>query len=152
MLHDFRPPHPKKYAGDDWKQAWKNRLEETSKPWTKKWLEHQVYDDYWKQGSICEDWDKIQIPILAIGGWHDMYSNAVFRMVEKLPNCRGIIGPWSHNWPDEAVPGPQVCNKIFQIQFLGHFHFSRKMVITTNCAPKNIQDAGAQYECECSQS
>ena len=110
MLHDFRPPHPKKYAGDDWKQAWKNRLEETSKPWTKKWLEHQVYDDYWKQGSICEDWDKIKIPILAIGGWHDMYSNAVFRMVENLPNCRGIIGPWSHNWPDEAVPGPQVCD------------------------------------------
>ena len=38
-----------------------------------------------------------------------MYTNAVFRMVEKLPNCRGIIGPWSHNWPDESTPGPQVC-------------------------------------------
>lgn len=21
---------------------------------------------------------------------------------------KGIIGPWSHNWPDEAVPGPNI--------------------------------------------
>ena len=74
----------------------------------KKWLERQTYDDYWKHGSICENYDQIQIPILAIGGWHDMYSNAVFRMVEKLPNCRGLIGPWSHEWPDISTPGPQV--------------------------------------------
>lgn len=37
-----------------------------------------------------------------------MYSNAVFRMVENLPNCRGIIGPWSHDWPDVSCPGPNI--------------------------------------------
>jgi hypothetical protein len=50
--------------------------------------------------------------VLAIGGWHDMYSNAVFRLVDNLPNCHGIIGPWSHDWPDVAVPGPQVFKLI----------------------------------------
>ena len=77
-------------AGEDWKATWKNRLEKAGQAWTKKWTEHQTYDDYWKHGCICEDYDRIKIPILAIGGWHDMYSNAVFRMVEKMPNCRYV--------------------------------------------------------------
>ena len=42
-----RPPHPKYFAGSDWKKTWKDRLEHASKPWTKKWLEHQTYDEYW---------------------------------------------------------------------------------------------------------
>ena len=107
-----RPPHPDKFVGSDWKQAWKERLEQAGASWNKIWLEHQTYDDYWKGngGSICEDYGRVSIPILAIGGWHDLYSNAVFRMVEKLPNCRGIIGPWSHDWPDVSVPGPNVSN------------------------------------------
>ena len=103
-----RPPKPDSFAGKDWKTAWKQRLEKSSQPWTKIWMEHQTYDEYWKQGSIQENYQNLQIPILAIGGWHDMYSNAVFRMVEKLPNCRGIIGPWSHDWPDVSTPGPNV--------------------------------------------
>ena len=70
----------------------------------------QVYDDYWKPASVCEDYSRIRIPVLAIGGWHDMYSNAVFRLVDNLPKCRGLIGPWSHDWPDVALPGPQVRN------------------------------------------
>ena len=78
-------------AGEDWKATWKNRLEKAGQAWTKKWTEHQTYDDYWKHGCICEDYDRIKIPILAIGGWHDMYSNAVFRMVEKMPNCRYVL-------------------------------------------------------------
>ncbi len=105
-----RPPHPGKFVGSDWKEAWRQRLEQAGSSWNKIWLEHQTYDDYWKGngGSICEDYSRVSIPILAIGGWHDMYSNAVFRMVDNLPNCRGIIGPWSHDWPDVAIPGPHV--------------------------------------------
>ena len=30
-----RPPHPKLFAGEDWKKAWKERLENTAKPCTK---------------------------------------------------------------------------------------------------------------------
>ena len=116
-----KPPHPEMYAGfesykglseserfEKWKTEWKKRLEVSSSPWTTKWLSHQSYDDYFKHGSICEDYSKIKIPILAIGGWHDMYTNAVFRMCENIPSCRGLIGPWSHEWPDVAVPGPNI--------------------------------------------
>ena len=85
---DSRPPHPR--YNENWQNVWKQRLETSSESCVKAWLSHQTYDDYWKHGSICEDYDKIKIPILAIGGWHDLYSNAVFRMVEKMPNCRYI--------------------------------------------------------------
>ena len=30
-------------------------------------------------------------------------------MSEKLPNCRALVGPWSHNWPDTVVPGPNIA-------------------------------------------
>ena len=46
--------------------------------------------------------------MLAIGGWHDAYTRPALRMAQTLPNCRAIVGPWSHNWPDEAVPGPNI--------------------------------------------
>ena len=49
-----RPPHPKYFAGSDWKKTWKDRLENASKPWTKKWLEHQTYDEYWVMNNIIE--------------------------------------------------------------------------------------------------
>ena len=27
------------------------------------------------------------------------------RLAEQLPTCKAVLGPWSHNWPDEALPG-----------------------------------------------
>ena len=44
-----------------------------------------------------------------MGGWHDGYTNAALRMSQNLPNCRAIIGPWSHNWPDTVLPGPNIA-------------------------------------------
>ena len=35
------------------------------------WLRHQRRDDYWKHGSVCEDYSKIKAATLAIGGWGD---------------------------------------------------------------------------------
>ena len=57
----------------------------------------------------CEDYTKLQIPVLLFGGWHDGYTNAAFRLAERLPNCRTVLGPWAHNWPDTAVPGPNIA-------------------------------------------
>src|SRR5699024_2188100 len=51
----------------------------------------------------------IQIPVYAVGGWEDGYTNAVFRMLENLNVPRkGLIGPWTHEYPEMAVPGPQI--------------------------------------------
>jgi len=101
------PPDPA-IAGDQWREMWFQRLE-GSGLWLDKWLRHQRRDDYWKHGSICEDYAAVQCPVFAVSGWADGYSNAVFRMLENLAGPRkGLIGPWSHKYPHMGKPGPAV--------------------------------------------
>lgn len=101
------PPDPY-IAGDKWRQMWFDRLD-GSGLWVDNWLRHQRRDDYWKHGSICEDFSHVNCPVMAISGWADGYSNAVFRMMSGLTVPRkGLIGPWSHRYPHIGVPGPAI--------------------------------------------
>jgi putative CocE/NonD family hydrolase len=101
------PPDPD-LVGASWRDMWMERLENCG-PWLDTWLKHQRQDDYWKHGSICEDYDSIQCPVFAVGGWTDGFTDAIFRLMENLKVPRkGLIGPWSHNYPHLAVPGPAI--------------------------------------------
>ena len=43
------------------------------------------------------------------GGWADNYMNTVAALVEKSPApTKGVVGPWVHQYPHTAVPGPRV--------------------------------------------
>ncbi|MFC7896964.1 CocE/NonD family hydrolase [Streptomyces sp. NPDC057381] len=104
-----RPPDPR-YAGEEWRQMWLRRLEAVD-PFIHTWLSHQLRDAYWKHGSVCEDYSAIDAAVLAVGGWHDPYRDTVLRLVEHLPGdrVRGLIGPWSHQYPDRGLPpGPAI--------------------------------------------
>jgi predicted acyl esterase len=101
------PPDPA-LVGDAWRDMWLARLK-GSGLWLKKWLEHQRRDEYWRHGSVCEDYSTITCPVLAVSGWADGYSNAVFRLLHGLSVSRkGLIGPWSHKYPHFGVPGPAI--------------------------------------------
>jgi uncharacterized protein len=101
------PPDPA-LVGEEWRSMWLERLE-GSGLWLEKWLEHQRRDEYWKHGSICEDYDAIKCPVLAVSGWADGYSNAVFRLLANLNVPRkGLVGPWSHRYPHFGEPGPAI--------------------------------------------
>ena len=99
------PPDPE-IVGERWLEMWRERLA-SHKPWALTWLKHQTRDAYWKHGSVIEDYDAIQVPVYAIGGWADGYSNAIPRLMAglKVPR-RGIIGPWVHIYPHDGVPAP----------------------------------------------
>lgn len=104
-----RPPDPR-YAGPGWRDLWLERLEHVD-PFIHTWLDHQTRDDYWRHGSVCEDYGAIDAAVLAVGGWHDPYRDTVLRLVEHLPpdRVRGIVGPWSHQYPDRGLPpGPAI--------------------------------------------
>ncbi len=101
------PPDPA-VVGAHWREMWHQRLR-GSGLWLEKWLRHQRRDAYWRHGSICEDWNAVQVPVLAVSGWADGYTNAVFRLLENLQVPRlGLVGPWSHKYPHEGVPGPAI--------------------------------------------
>ncbi len=101
------PPDPQ-LVGDRWRAMWLERLE-GSGLWLDTWLRHQRRDDYWRHGSVCEDYGAIACPVMAVSGWADGYSNAVFRLLANLEVPRkGLVGPWSHKYPHLGVPGPAI--------------------------------------------
>jgi len=107
LTWNARPPDPR-LAGEGWRQTWLERLEAAS-AWIEPWLTHQRRDDYWKQGSVCEDYGAIECPVYAVGGFADGYTNAVPRLLAGLSVPRkGLIGPWAHAFPDDASPGPSI--------------------------------------------
>ena len=107
LTWNARPPDPRLY-GDGWREAWLDRLERTP-PFIEPWLAHQRRDGYWKHGSVCEDYAAIECPVYAVGGFADGYTNAVPRLLAGLSVPRkGLIGPWAHAFPDDAVPGPSI--------------------------------------------
>jgi putative CocE/NonD family hydrolase len=107
MAYQARPLDPE-IVGPDWRARWIARFE-TLPFFPALWLEHQRFDDYWKHGSVCTDFDAIVCPVLAIGGWVDSYTNAVPRLLAGLKTPRlGVIGPWGHIYPHDGVPGPAI--------------------------------------------
>jgi hypothetical protein len=107
FAYNSLPPDPA-IVGEAWREMWLQRLR-GSGLWLAKWLQHQRRDAYWRHGSICEDWDAVQCPVMAVSGWADGYSNAVFRLVAHLHGpCLGLIGPWSHKYPHQGIPGPAI--------------------------------------------
>lgn len=100
-----RCPDPR-LVGDGWMQQWLDRLE--NMPFlADKWIAEQHKSNYWKHGSVSEDYKRIKVPVYAIGGWADAYRNTVFRLLENLTSpCKGLIGPWAHKYPNIAYPGP----------------------------------------------
>ncbi|MEX0730344.1 MAG: CocE/NonD family hydrolase [Aquisalimonadaceae bacterium] len=101
------PPDPE-IVGERWRQMWFRRLDEGG-PWLATWLQHQRRQGYWKRASVCEDYAAIQCPVLAVGGWADGFTNAVFRLLQYLDVPRkGLIGPWGHKYPHKGVPGPAI--------------------------------------------
>lgn len=105
--YNSMPPDPA-LVGDRWRKMWMERLE-ADRPWIIEWLRHQVRDDFYRHGSVIEDYSAIRVPVLAVGGWADSYTNAVFRLVNGLEApVRAVVGPWIHVYPHQGSPGPDI--------------------------------------------
>lgn len=70
------------------------------------WVEHHTYDDYWERWSIDEDYSRIEVPALHIGGWYDVFLSGTVRNFNGLRSAAGaglgreqqklLLGPWTH--------------------------------------------------------
>jgi len=107
LCYASRPPDPE-LVGKGWKETWLHRLNTQPFP-LETWLSHQRKDDYWKHGSISEDYSAIETPTLIISGWSDGYINAPPAAAANLSTTtRAINGPWIHKYPHIAWPKPRM--------------------------------------------
>ena len=85
-------------------------------PYFNDWLEHPVRDNYWKKDSIQEQYQKIETPLLHLGGWYDTfiegtihnYTNLKQRGADEKGRAmqRLLIGPWLHMpWAKQVGDG-----------------------------------------------
>lgn len=101
------PPDPE-ISGKAWRERWLERINH-NRLFPALWMQHPHRDDYWKHGSVCEDFDAIECAVYAVSGWADGYVNAIPRLMEGLKGPRkALIGPWPHAFPHAAVPGPRI--------------------------------------------
>ena len=103
----IRPPDPK-IVGSAWRKMWFERLSKTPM-FAEKWLTHQLRDETWIQGSVCESFDQIAVPVLGVSGWNDCWPNTMIRLLEHIDApCRAVSGPWAHVFPNLGGPGPMI--------------------------------------------
>lgn len=107
LSYSSRPPDPA-ILGEGWRELWLKRLESIDFPLTT-WLAHQRRDDYWRHGSICEDYAALEAAVLIIAGWGDGYRNAPPTAAANLSApVKAINGPWIHKYSHFAWPKPRL--------------------------------------------
>lgn len=105
--NNFAPPDPE-IVGEQWSALWQERLEKNV-PWGIGWLLHALDDEYWKNQSLQPDYSRIKVPTMLWSGWADCYPTPILRAFSKLQVPKKVfVGPWGHDWPEGAVPGPRI--------------------------------------------
>ncbi len=100
---------------------WEERLEHLAFP-LEAWVREEARGTYWRTGSVRFEASAITCPILGVGGWSDRYSNSVMPMVQARPDkVWGIVGPWSHHYPDVGHPGPALDFQQIALQWWDHW-------------------------------
>lgn len=105
LSYQARPPDPLLIR--DWRDVLRRRVA-TMPHLAQVWTDQQQRGPYWRHGSVGFDWHALRIPILSVGGWADGYLNAPAALVANVPTARALVGPWVHQYPHTAVPGPAI--------------------------------------------
>jgi putative CocE/NonD family hydrolase len=83
-------------------------------PYFRDWLEHAAFDDYWRETAVDEDFSRISVPALHVGGWYDTFHAGTVRNFvgirethrdgEVAAAQKLLIGPWQHSpWRSVAT-------------------------------------------------
>jgi uncharacterized protein len=83
----------------------------TLAPYYLDWLAHPTYDGYWKQWSIEEHFGDIQVPMLTVAAWYDIFQDGSLRnytgvktkggsdAAKRRQHLRVIVGGHAGNGP-----------------------------------------------------
>jgi hypothetical protein len=84
-----------------------------SAPWFSDWLAHQdLTDPYWRPYSAASALRETTIPVLLIGGWHDVFIDQTIEQYHALrahnANVAMTVGPWTHL--DTAIKAARIAD------------------------------------------
>jgi len=101
------------------------------------WLAHPSYDDYWRRWSIDEDYARINVPALHIGGWYDIFIGGTVKNFAGIrreareeavrDGQKLVVGPWYHiPWGQvtgcvDFGPGARNIVDLWQVRWLKQF-------------------------------
>jgi putative CocE/NonD family hydrolase len=96
------------------------------------WLEHPVFDNYWRQWHLGDSYEYIQVPALHVGGWYDIFISGTLRNFEGIRRAgrrdqKLLVGPWFHMPWTRMVGqidfGPQARNCVndWQLRWFDQF-------------------------------
>ncbi len=118
--YQSRCPDPALMQGDVVK-IWQMRLQKMPLL-AKKWHEKQYNSAYWRHGSINQDYSAVQVPVLMVGGWNDLYAPWMLRCLQNLPGPSfGVMGPWEHAYPNLVRIRPNFDFLGEVVQFCDYF-------------------------------
>ena len=90
-----------------WLRVWHERLERLEKEGldVSHWQMHEEADEYWLARVLPVE--RIDVPTLLIGGWRDLFPQAVADAYERIDAPKQLlVGPWLHVQPDIAAHEP----------------------------------------------
>lgn len=70
-------------------------------------LANPYYNAVYKERSVYDVRDQIDIPVLLIDGWQDGFSKGAIRNLEGIPNARLLMSPYGHQHGGVATSEPQ---------------------------------------------
>ena len=76
-------------------------------PWIIIYKQHPRAGKFWDEP--VRPLSAIKVPVFMIGGLLDGYRDSIPRMLEGISApTKALLGPWNHNEPHDAVPGPAI--------------------------------------------
>jgi len=91
------------------------------------WVAHPVYDSYWAARGVRSRRQEIQAPILAVGGWYDIFAKttldhvnavkATSRSSQARSHQHALMGPWTHGISDSGKVGDLDFGKVSAVNF-----------------------------------
>ena len=78
-------------------------------------IRHEAYDDFWRQMSVRDDYDEMDVPAFHVTGWYDdLVSKTILNFTNMRERSRSeharrwqklLIGPWGHGVPPNSICG-----------------------------------------------
>lgn len=73
--------------------------------------EHPTFDDFWQDGNLANRANEINVPVLSVGGWNDVYfRSGTLSMIEgALDKTWAIYVPFTHIYPVNVAEGEPIA-------------------------------------------